>query len=93
MLGLIQQQLDVNQQGAKERTIALARLNDAMNVLASSNNRTGDLISQMVRSGEKRQGELAGMLERTHKWVIATLACCAAASVTALIVAILALLN
>ena len=93
VLGLIQQQLGANHQAAKERAVALARLNDAMNVLANSNNRTGDLISEMVRADEKRQGELAGMLGRTHKWVIATLACCAAASVTALVVALLALLN
>ncbi|UCD75106.1 MAG: hypothetical protein JSV91_15140 [Phycisphaerales bacterium] len=93
VLGLIQQQLEANHRAAKERAVALARLNDAMNVLASSNNRTGDLISELVRSDEKRQGELTAMLGRTQKWVIATLACCAAASVTALVVASLALLN
>lgn len=93
VLGLIQQQLDANHEAGRERAVAMARLNDSMNVLATSNTRTGDMFAEMAQASEARQGELTAMLGRTQKWVIGTMICCAAASMTALAVAMIAMLK
>ncbi len=93
VMGLIQQQLDANHKAAERRTDALNRLDKALSTLAESHSRTGAALSGMIESGTRQQSELCRQLGRTHKWIITTFVCCAAASITALVIAIFALLQ
>ena len=93
VMGLIQQQLDANHKAAEHRTDALNRLEATLSTLAESHTRTGVALSTMIDSGTRQQSELCRQLGRTHKWIIATFLCCAAASVTALTIALIALMQ
>jgi len=93
VLGLLQQQLDASGRSTESLASNLDGFKQALAQLAGTNTKTTTILSEMNRAGEKRDAELTRMLNRTQKWMIAAMACCAAASVTAIAVAGLVLFS
>lgn len=87
VLGLLQQQMDHNNQSSHELKLGLVDFKDAISQLAGTNRRTTTVLSEMNESNESREQALTQMLSRTQKWMIASMVCCAAASLTAIAVA------
>lgn len=93
VLGLIQQQLDANNQTSGTLLENLASFRDALGELASSNAQTTSVLRDMTKGNDAREREMAQMLGRTQRWMIAAMVCCAAASITAVAVAAVSLLG
>jgi hypothetical protein len=93
VLGLLQQQMDATNRSAEDLKTNLGGFKDAIRELAGSNRQTTTVLSEMNRTSAQRENELRDMLGRSQRWMIAAMICCAAASVTAVVVAGVALLG
>ncbi|MBT8484546.1 MAG: hypothetical protein HKO59_15015 [Phycisphaerales bacterium] len=91
VLGLIQQQLDVNNSSSAQFTDALGDLRHALTDLATSNQRSTGVLERISAAAVERESELAASLARTQRWTLAAIICCGLASMAALGVAVMAM--
>lgn len=92
VLGLLQQQLDENQQAVLRTNETLEALRQALLAVGHDSTRSVETLGDIARAAESRDARLETMLARMERWVLAVLVCCAAAVIVggvALVVAIL----
>ena len=59
-----------------------------MSDLAESNTRSAEVLGAVSEAAAQREIELVASLGRMHRWMIAAVIICAAAAVTAVVVAV-----
>lgn len=93
VLGLIQQQLDANNMAANQMAENLGGFSQALGNLADLNSKSISVLQTLTRSSEEREARLAELLGRSQRWMIIVLCGCGLASVAAVVVAVLVLIN
>jgi ABC-type transporter Mla subunit MlaD len=90
VLSLVQQQLDTNSQASLTMTETLGDLRRSLSELAQSNTQTSDVLAKIAEDTDRRETTLSEALGRTQQWMIIAVACCAVASLAAIVAAIVA---
>lgn len=93
VLGLVQQHLDANSQSAATLSASLDTLHRGLSDLAESNSRSTLVLERISNAAAEREMDLSRTLGRTQRWMIVAVAFCGAASVMAIIVAVMALVK
>ncbi len=90
VLGLIQQQLDTSSQRTTQMVETLTDMRQGLGDLAESNTRFAETLTKISQTSAKRESDLRTALGQTQRWLIIIAACCAAASLTAILVTVFA---
>ncbi len=93
VLGLIQQQTDATTRSVREIAEAMENINRGLVEIADNVRGAIDMLSVLDRSGEDAQTRLGDFVARSQRWTVLAMAGCAAASVLAVIVAAIALIQ
>jgi ABC-type transporter Mla subunit MlaD len=93
VLGLVQQQLDAQQNVGDTLARSLGDLRETLGQLGGASARTTNVLSELVQAGEDRERDLALTLARTQRWMIAAFACCGATAATGVVIAAIALFS
>ncbi|MEE8153456.1 MAG: hypothetical protein V3T53_00685 [Phycisphaerales bacterium] len=93
VLGLIQQQTDATTRSVREIAEAMENINRGLVEIADNVRGAIDMLSVLDRSGEDVQTRLGDFVARTQRWTVLAMAGCAAASILAVIVAAIALIQ
>jgi ABC-type transporter Mla subunit MlaD len=93
VLGLVQQHLDTSGQMAAQLGGTLDTLRETLGDMADANARTVDVLSSFTEKAAMRETELITTITRTQRWMIGASVFCGMASVTAIVVALLAFLG
>jgi ABC-type transporter Mla subunit MlaD len=91
VLGLVQQQLDANREAAHTLARTLDNLHESLGRVAHSQSNATETLRGFVSAAEAREAAMAGLLGSIQRWMIVAVACCAAASLVAIVLAVIAL--
>jgi hypothetical protein len=91
VLGLLQQQLDANNQSSTKIIETVVDIRPVLIDLAENTKHSGDLLSDISQSAENREVRLVETLKRTQYWVVAALVLCGLTAAAAVVVALIAL--
>ena len=89
VLGLVQQQLDANDRHTQQLTDTLGAMNKALTNLADSNTNTVDVVARLTESSTRRETDLAAMLGRSQRWMLAAVLLCSVGAIAAVAAAVL----
>ncbi len=93
VLGMIQQQLDLNKQSSAQVAEAISRFQQSIGELAGASSRSANIMSDLARSHENRESELTTVMNRWQRWMLAALIGCGVVALAAVAIALLALLR
>ena len=93
VLGLIQQQTDATTRCVREIAESMETINRGLAEISDNVRGAIDMISVLDRSGEDAQSRLGDFVAKTQRWTVLAMAGCAAASILAVIVAAVALIQ
>ncbi len=93
VLGLIQQQTDATTRCVREIVESMETINRGLAEISDNVRGAVDMISVLDRSGEDAQSRLGDFVAKTQRWTVLAMAGCAAASILAVIVAAVALIQ
>ncbi len=93
VLGLIQQQTDATTRCVREIVESMETINRGLAEISDNVRGAIDMISVLDRSGEDAQSRLGDFVAKTQRWTVLAMAGCAAASILAVIVAAVALIQ
>jgi hypothetical protein len=93
VLGLVQQHLDTSSQTSAQLSGTLETLRETLGDFADANGRTVSVLSSFMENAAKRETELIGTITGTQRWMIGAAVFCGLASVTAIVVALVAFLS
>lgn len=91
VLGLLQQQLDNNEQATRGVTDTLDNFRRVLSEMSNSTAQSVDVLSKMAKASEKREFRMSTTLAKTQKWMIATMIFCGVVSATAIGIALVTL--
>jgi len=91
VLGLLQQQLNGGAEATAQLTDGLERLCRTLDELGQADTRTSELLMEATEAAQRRESEMAAVLGRTQRWMVAALVMCGLASITGVIIAAAAL--
>ena len=91
VLGLVQHHLDANSQATESLSGTLDSLGTALGEISESSAGSARILKAMTETADRRESQLFTTINRTQLWMIGAVCFCAAISIVAVVVAVLAL--